>query len=497
QRDNESIEILQDIFKKYNVSYDVAPDNVNGDREIDLNKYRIFPYSKENNWWQRGDAIGELGGPDAETFYDLKIEHDVEKWGYAHPATDSGRFIEIGNSVFMQYKKTEHGWEELNQKNVDFGGGLERLLMVVQNKSDIYSTDLYKNSIDVMETFFKANYETDSDSLQTKAFRIIADHIKGAVFMAADGVVPANKEQGYVLRRAIRRAVKFAYLAFNTKENFSNGIVEAIIKTYADVYPDLNEKKQLIKEIISTEEKKFWTTFIRGIEIATKYIESNKPLDGTLGFTLYETYGMPPELTIEYFKENKKDVDEQNFWEEFNLAEKDHKNLSRVGAEKRFKGGLADTKEVTVRYHTAAHLMLAAMQKVLGPDVHQKGQNITDERLRFDINFPRELTKEEINKIEEQVNLAIQKELTIEIEQMKKEDIRIKGAEGSFMDRYGDVVDVYKMFDSKTGEVFSYEVCGGPHVKNTSEILESGQFKIVKEESSGAGIRRIKAVFIK
>jgi len=498
KRDEESIDILQTIFKSYGVSAEVAPDNFYGEQEIDISKYRIFPYGIKENWWQRGDAVGELGGPDSETFYDLGIEQNEKKWGYAHPATDSGRFVEIGNSVFMQYRKIEDGWEQLKQKNVDYGGGIERLLMLVQGKTDIFSTDLFTKSIQEMESTFNQQYKPDETniSLQTKTFRVIADHLKAAVFMVADDVIPSSKEQGYILRKAIRRAVKFAYLGFGMKQPFSKKIIEAIIETYTIPYPHLEKQKNKIQEVIQGEEEKFWSMFVHGLEEADKYVKNKTPLDGKLAFMLYETYGFPVELTLEYFNENAISIS-KNFEDEFAKAQEEHKKLSRVGAEQRFKGGLADTQEVTVRYHTAAHLMLKAMQLVLGEDVHQKGQNITDKRLRFDINFPRPITADEIKKIENLVNERIQRGLTVSIEQMKKEDIKKKGAEGSFMDRYGDIVNVYKMYDEKTGEIYSYEVCGGPHVKNISEIVQSGQFKIIKEESSGAGVRRIKAVFEK
>lgn len=497
-RDEESIVILQNIFTKYKVSNKVAPDNVDGSKEINLSEYRIFPYGKEHNWWQRGEAIGELGGPDSETFYDLQTDQNIKKWGHAHPATDSGRFIEIGNSVFMQYKKTENGWETLKQKNVDFGGGLERLLVPLQNKTDIFSTDLYQKSIKAMSELFKLPYNPDDNSLQTRAFRIIADHLKGAVFMAGDGVVPDNKEQGYVLRRAIRRVVKFAYLNFKVTTSFTAPIVKKIIETYGEVddYNYLNDRANNIIHVIEEEEKKFWIMFSNGLQIIDKHLKNKEVLTGQLGFMLYETYGFPYELTLEYWEDNSGKIS-QEFVKEFEEAKNHHSDLSRVGAEKRFKGGLADTKEVTVRYHTAAHLMLKAIQDVLGKDVHQKGQNITDQRLRFDINFNRPITAQELNEIEKKVNNAIARNLTVEIEQMKKIDIKTKGAEGSFMDRYGDIVNVYKMYDPKNGEIFSYEVCGGPHVKHTSEIQESGKFVIVKEESSGAGVRRIKAVLKK
>jgi alanyl-tRNA synthetase len=496
ERDNESIEILQEIFTSYGLSCEVAPAHVDGKQEIDLDKYRIFPYGKEHNWWKRGDAVGELGGPDSEVFYDLQIEHDAKKWGYAHPATDSGRFVEIGNSVFMQYRKTETGWEQLKQKNVDYGGGLERLVMVAQHKTDIFSTDLYENSIKAMEELFKVKYNPVGESKETKAFRIIADHFKAAVFMAGDDVIPANKEQGYVLRRAIRRAVKFAYLTFGVKTSFSKTISVAIIDTYKDVYPHLKEHEEKIIDVICTEENKFWKTFVKGMDILMPYLKSDKPLDGSLGFTLYETYGIPFEVSLELFYEHNKKVSE-TFTKDFETAQSKHRELSRAGAQQRFKGGLADTQEITVRYHTCAHLMLASMQKVLGPDVHQKGQNITDQRLRYDINFPRPLTQTELKEIEDLVNAEINKGLEISIEQIKKDEIRTKGAEGSFMDRYGEIVNVYRMEDPVTHEIFSYEVCGGPHVTNTKEILQSGKLKIIKEESSGAGIRRLKAIFVK
>ncbi|MCA9381786.1 alanine--tRNA ligase [Candidatus Dojkabacteria bacterium] len=497
-RDNESIKFLQEIFKKYGIEAEVAPDDYDKichEKEIDLNKYRIFPFRKSENWWQRGDAIGELGGPDFEIFYDVQIEHDHKKWGFPHPATDSGRFIEIGNSVFMEYKKAEAGWELLKQSNVDFGGGLERMVMVTQGKTDIFSTDLYMPAIQRLEKLSGVKYEPDEANVtdEIKAFRVIVDHMKGAVLMIYDGVLPSNKEQGYVLRRAIRRAIRYARI-LGVEGTFAKEVSEGLIEVYKTVYSDLESKQVEIINVLEEEERGFVKVIDKAIREMEKIdFENDSAKLGKEAFNFLQTYGLPAELFLEEMK-SKFNIDEDIFWTAYKETETEHKNLSRKGAEQRFKGGLADTKDVTVRYHTTAHLLLAALQKVLGNEVHQKGQNITDKRLRYDFNFPRGLTDEEIREVEELVNKEIEAGLTVSYSEENKSDIQKLGAEGSFMERYSDRVKIYKMEDPKTGDVFSFEVCGGPHVENTKDILKSGKFKIEKEQSAGAGVRRIRGV---
>lgn len=482
-RDTESAEIMLQIFAKYGINADEAPDMVNGkepaeDLDLGNNNYRIFAY-RHKNWWQRGDAVGELGGPDSETFYDTGKTHDTKYGEFCHPNCDCGRFIEIGNSVFMQYQKTETGWKELENKNVDFGGGLERIVMVMQGKSNIFQTDLFNDAIEKIQELSGKKYEDDN-----RPFEIIADHLKAATFIMGDekGIGPSNTDQGYIVRRLIRRAVRFGRQLGITQEKWTDKIAEMYVERYKDVYPELEKNRQFIMSELEKEEVKFAATLEKG-EKEFEKLSGN--IAGEQAFNLYQTYGFPIEMTIELAKEKGMSVDEKGFQAELEK----HQELSRTASAGKFKGGLADHSTEVTRLHTATHLLLASLRKVLGDHVYQKGSNITAERLRFDFPHADKMTPEQIVEVEKLVNEAIAAKLPVHFEEMPLEKAREIGASGVFDSKYQEMVKVY--FMGNPDNYFSKEICGGPHVENTGEL---GHFKIQKEESSSAGVRRIKAV---
>ncbi len=489
-KDTESIEILKDIFRKYKINAEVGPQTL-GKGELGSGMeikfggdLKIFPY-RDKNWWKRGDAVGELGGPDSETFYDTGKEHNPKLGKFCHLNCDCGRFIEIGNSVFVEYVKTEKGWEKkLPQKNVDFGGGLERMVMAANNKTNIFETDLFDYLIKFLEEKSGKKYEDNF-----KSFEIIADHIRAATFLIANGGVPSNKDQGYVVRRLIRRSlvyIKKLDISFETAEE----IAGLVINNMGDVYLELEENKDIILKEIKKEGEKFKNTLELGLKKEKSEIINLKNsgllmIGAKTTFDLYQTYGFPVEMTEEIAKEEGLTIDKEGFNKELQK----HQQLSRTASAGKFKGGLADSSEETTRLHTAAHLLLESLRRVLGPHIFQKGSNITAERLRFDFSHPAKLTDEEKKKVEDLVNEQIQKKLPVNCEEMSLDEAKKLGAMGVFESKYGDKVKVYTIGEGDN--IFSKEICGGPHVKNT---LELGEFKIKKEESSSAGIRRIKAV---
>ncbi len=482
-KDTESIEALLQIFAKYGINADEAPDMVDGkypaeELHIGDNNYRIFAY-RSKNWWQRGDAVGELGGPDSETFYDTGKVHDNKYGEICHINCDCGRFIEIGNSVFMQYQKTENGWKELASKNVDFGGGLERLTMVLQGKGNVFQTDLFNDAVEKIQELSGKKYEDDN-----RPFEIIADHLKAATFIMGDekGIGPSNTDQGYIVRRLIRRAIRFGRQLGISAELWTSGIAKTYIANYAEVYPELKQHEAFIIEQLEKEEKKFSETLEKG-EKEFEKLSGN--ISGHQAFDLYQSYGFPIEMTVELAKEKGMSVDEKGFEAELEK----HQELSRTAAAGKFKGGLADHSAEVTRLHTATHLLLASLRKVLGDHVYQKGSNITAERLRFDFPHADKMTPEQIAEVEQLVNEAIEAKLPVHFEEMSLEKAREIGASGVFDAKYQETVKVY--FIGTEGNYFSKEICGGPHVENTGEL---GHFKIAKEESSSAGVRRIKAV---
>lgn len=474
-KDNESIDILKKIYSKYGINVYEAKEILRGapEEEIDFSKFKIFGY-RDKNWWQRDDAVGELGGPDSETFYDTGKKHDPAYGEFCHPNCDCGRFLEIGNSVFMQYIKTENGWEELKNKNVDFGGGLERLTMVSNGMSSIFETDLFYPIISKIEELSGKKY-----SENVVPFEIIADHIKASCFILGDvrGVPPSNKQQGYFVRRLIRRAI--VYGRNIGIESFSVDLVKEVINIYKEYYPELRDNYDFVVSEIKKEEDKFRKTLDKGLKEFNK-IEGDV-ISGKDAFNLYQTYGFPIEITEELAQKIGKMVD----MDSFNLEMDRHKKLSQTTSAGMFKGGLADSEELTTRLHTATHILLYSLRSVLGDSVVQKGSNITKERLRFDFSFERKLTDDEISKIEKMVNKIIADDLEVAKTEMPLDDALNSGALASFGERYPDLVTVYSI------DGLSREVCRGPHVKRTSEL---GNFKIIKQESSGEGIRRIKAI---
>ena len=441
---------------------------------------RIFFLPKENNWWGPAGITGPCG-PDSEMFIDNGQPKCCDE---CSPACDCGKYLEIWNDVFMQFNKTVDGkYEPLKQKNVDTGMGLERTLCILQGKKSVYETDLFAPIIAAIESIGSGKYGSDEET--TKAIRIVADHIRTSVFMIGDekGVACSNVDQGYILRRLLRRAVRFAK-KLDIEIGKLTVVAEAVIEEYKDVYPELEINRDRIVNEITAEEERFERTLQGGIKEFEKlchYLVGDT-ISGKASFKLYDTYGFPIEMTVELAKEKglKVNIDD------FNKAFAEHQQKSHAGAEQKFKGGLADHSEATARLHTATHLMHRALKEVLHDDnANQKGSNITEERLRFDFTFPRALTPEEIKEVEDKVNEAIKADVPVVCEEMTVEEAREQGAVGLFTAKYGEKVKVYTM-----GK-YSKEICGGPHASHTGEL---GHFRIVKEQSSSAGVRRIKAV---
>ena len=428
----------------------------------------------EDNFW----IAGETGpcGTDTEMFYFRSNDPIPEVFD-----PEDSRWVEIWNNVFMQYNKKADGTiEELPKKNIDTGMGVERVTSILEGVNDNYMSSIWKDIIEKIEEFSPYTYEEKPESM-----RIIADHIRTATFIIADpaGIRPSNTDQGYILRRLIRRMIRHAKkLNIEINLPFEQILATMIILKYAKYYPELDSNKDTILEVLHNEKVKFNRTLEKGLREFEKV--SNKDIDGVTAFHLFDTYGFPIELTIELANEKGIKVDEEGFKAKF----KEHQELSRTASAGKFKGGLAGDSEIETRYHTATHLLNAALKKVIGPTVHQMGSNITDERMRFDFSCDHKLTDEEKQEAERIVNEWIKAGLNVRCDEMKKEDAIKSGAECMFIEKYPDVVTVYSIGND---EVVSKELCGGPHVKNTSEI---GEFKIVKEEASSAGVRRIKAV---
>lgn len=486
-KDEESIAIWKRLFAEKGIeAKDVVLDTSEKGSELGMQGARIFAYNAKKNWWSRAGAPenmppGEPGGPDSEVFFEFtQVEHNLAFGQNCHPNCDCGRFLEIGNSVFMEYKKQENGgFEKLVQRNVDFGGGLERITAASNADGDVFKIDTLHAVIQKIEELSGARYE----SAFQQSFRVVADHIRGAAFMIADGVLPSNTERGYFVRRLLRRAVRHAD-KLGMKQGVFAELVSPAIENYGEQYPEIKEQEQLIKETIQKEEVRFRETLAKGLKEFEKL--SGKGISGYEAFNLYQSYGFPLDVTLELAKEKNIEVDRDGFQQEFQK----HQEVSRTGAAGRFKGGLADASVETTRLHTANHLLLAALRQVLGEHVHQRGSNITAERIRLDFSHPQKAAPEELKKVEELVNEKIQEGLGMIKREMSKEEAQKLGAEMEFGIKYGDVVSVYFAEDEK-GNVFSKEFCGGPHVKNTSEL---GKFKILKEEAVSAGIRRIRAV---
>jgi alanyl-tRNA synthetase len=497
-RDTEAIEIWRQTFRKYGIEAEFSEDVTNVPPTLEESKgwkHHIFPYDKKKNWWQRADAPGELGGPTSEMFYDVGCsDGSFESF---HINDDSGRFIEIGNNVFMEFKLTaDRKWEPLAQKNIDFGGGFERICMIVQGCSDIFESDIYSPIVECVSRISGKSYkENGKDSEFTAAFRVIADHGRAATFILADGVSPSNKDQGYILRRFIRRLVRFGR-NLGIEKPFTAEVASAVIDTLQHAYPHLEDQRGVILEKIAAEETTFNLTLTKGLKELAKLRAQLPPgelISGEQAFFIYETYGFPLELTLDELKVGEGDA--ASISEQFKAAEKKHRENSRAGAEQKFKGGLADQSQETTKLHTAHHLLLAAMQKLVHGDIRQKGSNITAERLRMDFNFDRKLTEGELKEVEELVNQQISLGLSVDRVEMPREDAEKIGAQMEFGAKYADIVSVYFIGGQK--DWISAEFCGGPHVSNTNDLGEGGKrFKIQKQENVGAGIKRIKAALV-
>lgn len=489
-KDTESAEIWQRVFAEAGVKAEIAEIGSSEDgakRGIKGNEH-IFFYDDHENWWSRGGGvettpIGDPCGPDSEVFYDFgEDKQDVAKYGKSHPASDGARFMEIGNQVFMQYKRNQDGtFSELTKKNIDFGAGLERIAAAAMDSFDVFETSLLKPIITKLEAISGLSYAD-----HTEEMRVIADHLRGAYLLSAQGLVPSNKQQGYALRRLIRRAVMKA-TNLGIDQDFLAQIVPIIAENYQDLSSEILTNRADALNVLIREEQAFRRSIHRGLKELHKL--KNQGLTGKELFMLQDTYGFPLELSLEEAKQNQINLSE-NWQAEFQASLDEQRQRSQTASKGMFKGGLEDHGEASVKYHTATHLLLAALQKIVDPNIAQAGSNITSERLRFDFNLDRKLTDEEKKQIEDQVNQWIQEDYPVLFAEYDKAYARdVLKAHGSFWEKYGDVVKVYTIGDAENP--VSRELCGGPHVEHTGTL---GHFKIKKEESSAAGIRRIKAI---
>jgi alanyl-tRNA synthetase len=471
-------------------------------KNIDVPEHKIGYLPKKNNWWGPAGQTGPCG-PDTEMFY-WKGEGEFPPEN-SDPANDEDNWLEIWNDVFMQYNKTSDGKHEpLIQKNVDTGMGLERTLMVLNGFADVFQIDTFWPLIQKIEELSGREYIEDKNI--TRSMRIVADHIRTATMIMGDdrGIAPSNVDQGYIVRRLIRRAVRHGRV-LGIKDNFCSYVAEQVIEIFGDVYPEVKRNQDFVLNEMAQEENKFRNTVEQGLKEFEKLINGFriafektgqviKQISGKQAFKLYDTYGFPLEMTQELAIENGLSVDVNEFEQSF----KEHQELSRVGAEQKFKGGLADHSEISTKYHTATHLLHATLLKILGPHATQRGSNITQERMRFDFAHPQKMTSEQIKQAEDLVNAAIQKDYPVSFQEMSFEEAKKLGAIGLFEDKYESKIKVYTVGDpiepataDPTTPTYSREVCGGPHVEHTGTM---GKFKIIKEEAVSAGVRRIKAI---
>ncbi|MBC7581651.1 alanine--tRNA ligase [Aeromicrobium sp.] len=478
---------------------------------------RIFYYDGSKNWWNRGKTgpqttpVGDPCGPDSEMFYDFGTPHDA-KWGeHCHPNCDCGRFMEIGNNVFMAYRKVAEGeFVPLDKPNIDHGSGLERIAAAAIDNPDVFKISLLWPIVETLEKISGKSYDSNQPSM-----RVIADHLRAATFLAVDGVVPSNKEQGYVMRRLVRRAIRFAF-ELGVEQNFMEQIVPVIADLYEADYPEVKANRDKVIEVLAKEEKAFRQTLRKGLQELTKIVGHStdvlkrheadaepmqNDVDGELLFKLYDTYGFPVELSTE--EAFKLGLELPNDWrEQFDAKMKEQRERSQTAAKGTFKGGLGGQTLQHKKYHTATHLMYQSLRTVLGDHVIQHGSNITEDRLRFDFSHPDKVTPEQLQAVEDMVNEQIEKDLKVSFQEYPTTVARQeKGALGAFGDRYGDTVKVYQMIANGDDTPFSFEICGGPHVDHTGQLAVPDvgsntpkRFKIKKEESSSSGIRRIKAV---
>lgn len=487
-RDSESVEIWKRLFAAKGIE---AKDIDFTDRD-GMQDGRIFYYEEKKNWWSRAGEpskmpVGEPGGPDSEVFYDFGAEmhlHENSAWKNepCHVNCDCGRFLEIGNSVFMEYQKQPDGtFTELPQKNVDFGGGFERIAAVQNNDPDVFKTTLFQPIIQKIEAVSGKKYDENEET--TRSFRVIADHMRAAVMLASDGVFPSNKEQGYFSRRLVRRSIRYGKM-IGIEQAFLGEIVPIVAEMYKDEYPNVGAQAAKITQVMQDEEKKFQRSLDQGL----KQIEKLTAMDGAMAFYLYETYGFPFELTQEIAAEKGWKVAQSDF----DSAKTAHSESSRTASAGKFKGGLQDQSEETVKFHTATHLLHAALRKVLGTHVQQKGSNITADRLRFDFSHPQAVTPEEQAQVLQLINEWISADLPVSRQVMQKEVALKSGAIAFFAEKYPDEVSVYTVGKNPETDWISKELCGGPHVEHTGTI---GELKIQKEQAVSAGVRRIYVQF--
>lgn len=490
-RDDEVARIWQEVFAKKGIDAKIIElDSAENGDKLGMQGGRIFFYNDKENWWSRGGGIdstpiGDPCGPDSEVFYDFGEQHHDASFGQAHPASDSGRFMEIGNQVFMQYRRLDDGsFEPLKRKNVDFGGGLERIAAAAIDSPDVFKISLLRPIIDKLESLSGKDYDTHTGSM-----RVIADHLRAATFLAVDGCVPSNKEQGYVMRRLLRRAIRYSF-DLGIEQNFLKEVVPVIADLYEADFPEVKENREQIIAVLVREEKAFRQTLRKGLKQMQRYVDDG--LTGEELFTLYDTFGFPVELSTE--EAYKQGINLSEDWRaEFDAKMDEQRQRSKTARKGQFSGGLEGHDLIHLKYHTATHLLGAALRKVLNaPDLQQHGSNITAERLRFDFNHDK-LTPEEKQAVEDQVNAWIDADLPVSYRVYPTDEALKMGAIGAFGERYGNEVKVYSIGEGENRA--SFEVCGGPHVEYTGTLAEGGKrFKITKEESSSAGIRRIKAV---
>jgi alanyl-tRNA synthetase len=496
-KDSESAEIWKKLFE----GKGITADEIEVGSEVDGYKLgmpaggRVFYYDASKNWWCRAGKIndmpvGEPGGPDSEVFYDFGTPHNSEYGEKCHPNCDCGRFMEIGNSVFMEYIKSPAGFDKLPKRNVDFGGGLERIAAAKIHSPDVFKISIIWPIIEKLEELSGKKYDSYTNNM-----RVIADHLRAATFLAVDGIIPSNKEQGYVMRRLLRRAIRFAF-DLGIEQNFLEHIVPVIADIYIADFPDVEANRDKVIDVLVREEKVFRQTLRKGLNEFNKMLaDENQVMKGEHMFMLYDTYGFPVELSKEEAFKQAVDIDDK-VDKEFERLMAEQRDRSRTASKGEFKGGLGGQTEQHKKYHTATHLMYQSLRTILGDHVIQHGSNITEERLRFDFSHPEKMTTEQIQKVEEMVNAQIEKDLKVTWEEhATNEAINDLGVLGAFGDRYGDVVKVYRMQAAGEDKPFSFEICGGPHVEHTAQLADGNKkFKIIKEESSSSGIRRIKAV---
>lgn len=496
-RDTESVAIWKRLFREKGIEaqdVELLTEELGGERGMQGG--RIFYYDAKKNWWSRAGVpermpTGEPGGPDSEVFYEFtQVEHDTKFGKHCHPNCDCGRFMEIGNSVFMEYIKQADGtFKPLPQRNVDFGGGLERIAAAKNENPDVFAIDVFEQFFDSVGQDTTLVYKEITHA-QRRALRVVVDHLRAAAFLISDGITPSNSDRGYILRRLLRRAIRYSSLlglpSFSLERYVSFIECQYADDPYTESYFTEGGAKGDPSSTIHEEEARFRKTLESGLREFTRLAKYGS-LSADQAFVLFSTYGFPFEMTEELAKEQGIALDR----DEFQKAMQRHQALSRAGAEQKFKGGLADTSEMSVKYHTATHLLHQALRDVLGPDVFQKGSNITPERLRFDFSFPRKMTDEEKERVEAIVNRQISASLPVSYEDIPLAEAHKRGAIGLFEENYGDTVRVYTVGN------YSLEFCGGPHVTNTSVLGEGGKrFKIQKEEAVSAGVRRIKAVLV-